>query len=179
MSSSALAQIQPITLNRSTLDGSPLDPPEPPHIQPAFYAGLIINTIVGSTGSSELVELDVGDSNVSGYAAFEYGHLVRAVFINLHAWLASSTGVRPSVHIDLDFVCDAASTTADLDAFWKRHVTARRLIIDHADDVANLTWAGQSFETADVRATGRVVAEKVVLSEGLDLRSTEAVLLEF
>ena len=174
------AQIQPITLNRSTIDGSPLDPPQPPHIQPGFYAGLVINTIVGTTGAAQIVELDVGDDNVSGYAAFEYGRLVRAIFVNLHAWLASSTGARPVVHVDLDFARAANATQADVDAFWGGGVQARRLVIGHADDVANLTWAGQSYEqTDDVSPTGRVVVERVVLSEGLDLRATEAVVLEF
>ena len=65
------AQIQPITLNRSTIDGSPLDPPEPPHIQPGFYAGVVINTIVGTTGAAQIVELDIGEDNVSGTTALE------------------------------------------------------------------------------------------------------------
>ena len=175
-------QFQPATLNRSTIDGSALDPPLAPHIQPGYYAGLVINTFIGRTGSSKVVELTVGDSNVSGYAAFEYGRLVRAVFVNLHAWLLSSTGERPSVHIDLDFALGSASggdTQSAVDAFWGRKVTAKRLVIEHADDTANLTWAGQSYETPDAQPKGRFVTERVVLSEGVDLRSTEAILLEF
>ena len=169
-----------MTLNRSTLDGSPLDPPEPPHIQPPFYAGLVLNTFVGASGASALVELAVNDTDVSGYAAFERGRLVRAVFVNLHAWLASSTGARPVVHIDLAFAFAGAGANASASADWGAGVTARRLVIDHADDVANLTWAGQSYEqTADVSPSGRFVEERVVLLEGLDLRATEAVLLEF
>ena len=87
---------------------------------------------------------------MSGYAAFEAGKLVRAVFVNLHAWLASSTGARPVVHVDLDFARAANATQADVDAFWGGGVQARRLVIGHADDVANLTWAGQSYEQTDV-----------------------------
>ena len=52
-------------------------------------------------------------------------------------------------------------------------------VVDHADDVANLTWAGQSYENSAVRPTGRVVEERIQLSEGFDIRSTEAVLLDF
>ncbi|KAH9887651.1 glycoside hydrolase family 79 protein [Cubamyces lactineus] len=169
--------IQPITLNRSTVDGSPLNPPSPPHVQPSYYAGLLINTFVGSTKTSQIVELSVDDPNVSGYAAFEHGKLVRAAFINLNAWLLSSTGDRPSVHIDLDF---AQGATADIDAFWhKGSAVARRIIIDHADDTANLTWAGQSYETPDAHPAGRLVLEHVSLSDGIDLRATEAVLISF
>ncbi|KAI8984835.1 glycoside hydrolase family 79 protein [Trametes punicea] len=173
--------IQPITLNRSIVDGSPLNPPSPPHVQPSYYAGLLINTFIGSTGSSQLVELAVNDTNVSGYAAFEHGRLVRAAFVNLHAWLASSTGERPSVHIDLDFAQGATTDTAsDVDAFWRRgSAVARRIVIQHADDTANLTWAGQSYETPNAQPSGRLVLEHVSLSEGIDLRATEAVLIDF
>ncbi|OJT07649.1 Beta-glucuronidase [Trametes pubescens] len=172
--------IQPITLNRSIIDNSPLDPPSPPHVQPSYYAGLAINTFIGSTKTSQIVELSVNDSNVSGYAAFEHGKLVRAVFINLHAWLASSTGTRPSVHIDLDFAKAAVSDAqSDVNAFWSRGATARRVAIQHADDTAGLTWAGQSYETSDAHPSGRVVLERVSLDAGINLRSTEAVLLSF
>ena len=163
--------IQPVALNRSTLDGSPLDPPQPPRVQPPYYAGLVINTLVGRSGAARVVELDVDSADVAGYAAFEDGAHVRAAFVNLDAWLASSTGARPSVHID--FALAAGGTGASGNA------TARRLVIQHADDTANLTLAGQSFETADASPSGVVVTENVVLSEGLDLRSTEAVLVEF
>ena len=165
-------QIQPVTLNRSITDNTPLDPPLPPHIQPPFYGGLVVNTLVGRTGAAQIVELAVDDADVTGYAAFEHGRLARAVFVNLHAWLASSTGARPAVHIGLHL--DFGNHTA-------RGATAaaRRLVIDHADDTANLTWGGLSYETADVRPVGSPAVETVVLSAGVDLRSTEAILLEF
>ena len=106
------------------------------------------------------------DSNVSGYAAFEGGLLARAVFVNLHSWLTTSTGTRPSVHIDFEGLTGTAS--------------ARRLVIQHADDTANVTFAGQSFETpGDPRPVGVVVSEEVDLSAGLDLQATEAVLIDF
>ena len=166
--------MQPITLNRSILDNSPLDPPEPPHIQPPFYGGLLVNTLVGASRTpARITELTVADDNVTGYAAYDAsGTLVRAVFVNLHAWLASSTGARPAVHIGLHL--DFGNHTA-------RGATAvaRRLVIDHADDTANLTWGGLSYETADVRPMGSPAVETVVLSAGVDLRSTEAILLEF
>ncbi|KAM5535520.1 hypothetical protein V8D89_010857 [Ganoderma adspersum] len=170
---------QPVTLNRSTIDGSPLDPPSAPHIQPSFYGALVINSFVGKTGSSKIVELDVGDSDVSGYAVFEGGSLKRAVFINLHAWLASSTGTRPSVHIDLDFANGASASQSQVDGFWGRRASLKRVVIQHADDTAGLTWAGQSYENSNVSPSGGLVTEQVQLSKGFDIRSTEAVLVEF
>ncbi|KAM5531319.1 hypothetical protein V8D89_015034 [Ganoderma adspersum] len=164
--------MQPISLNRSIVNGSPLDPPAPPHIQPPFYGGLVVNAFVGSTGTSALVELDVGDTDVSGYAAFEEGVLVRAVFVNLHAWLLSSTGDRPSVHVDLGFA------GGDF-LLQDRRASLKRLVIDHADDTEGLIWAGQSYENSKVSPEGRLVTEEVDLGEGFDIRSTEAVLVEF
>lgn len=176
----SMLQIQPITLNRSTIDGSPLDPPEQPHIQPSYYAGLLINTFIGSSGNAQISELTVWDDNVSGYAAYENGKLVRAVFINLDAWLQSSVGSRPSVHIDPILYWSEDSSVASDAAAWKnKKAQGRRIIINHADDIQNLTWAGQSWETSDIRPKGRLVVEKVDLASGFDLRSTEAILLSF
>ena len=172
-------QFQPISLNLSIIDGSPLDKPTPPRIQPTFYGGLVVNSFIGRTGKSTVVELDVGDSNVSGYAVFEGGVLARAVFVNLDAWLAGSTGARPVVHVDLDFARGANATQGEVDAFWGGSAIVRRLVINHADDTENLTWAGQSYENGDVSPEGKKVTERVQLSEGFDIRSTEAVLVDF
>ncbi|GBE78909.1 predicted protein [Sparassis crispa] len=166
--------IQPVTLNYSTIDGTPLDPPAPPHIQPAYYGALVIGTFVGTSGSSKIVELDVPNANVSGYAAFEAGRLARVVFVNLQAWITNSTGTRPSVHIDLNFALNGVATSPPDVA------NARRLVIQHADDTQNLTWAGQSYEeTSDVSPTGPLVIEGVDLVQGFDLNATEAILIEF
>lgn len=120
---------------------------------------------------TRIVELTINEPDTTGYAAFEDGQLVRAVFVNLHAWVANSTGTRPVVHIGLDFV---NGTTTAVTA------TGQRLVIKYADDTQNLTWAGQSYEeTADVRPTGQLQLETIELSEGLDLRATEAIVLTF
>ena len=135
----------------------------------SYYGGILVNNFIGNSGSAKIVELTVPDDNVSGYAAFEGGTLKRAVFINLHSWLLSSTGVRPSVHIDLSCAPEFSAKTA----------SAKRLIINHADDTQNLTFAGQSFETSDARPTGQVIQETIDLRKGFDIRSTEAVLVSF
>lgn len=182
--------IQPISLDRSTVDGSPLDPPSPPHIQPSFYGGLVIDSFIGSTAlpfpfltkthdSARIVELSVPDDNVSGYAAFERGLLVRAVFINLHAWVGSmeqSGQIRPQVHINLDFAADSSASSSpnspSAAALWQKKIQLRRLVVDHADDLSNLTWAGQSFElTSDVQPSGRERVETLPLTSGFDLRA--------
>ncbi|TFY67602.1 hypothetical protein EVJ58_g1519 [Rhodofomes roseus] len=163
--------LQPVTLNYSTINGSALDPPAPPHIQPAYYGGLVIDTFIGNSGAASIVELTVNDPDTAGYAAFENGQLTRAVFVNLNAWVADSTGTRPVVHIGLDFVNGTTSAST---------ATGRRLVINYADDTQNLTWAGQSYEeTANVSPTGQLDLETIDLSDGFDLRATEAILLTF
>ncbi|KAF8588175.1 glycoside hydrolase family 79 protein [Ramaria rubella] len=158
--------IQPISLNRSTLDGTPLNPPQPAHIQPAYYAAILVARAVGTTGSAQLIELDVPQDNISGYAIYEYGQLVRAVFINLDAWLTTSTGTRPSVNLALT---GPAGATA----------TVRRLTIQHADDVSGLTLGGQSYETANALVSGKETLQIVQLSQGVNIASSEAILLSF
>ena len=70
-----------------------------------------------------------------------------------------------------------AATKADT---WRNgKVEGRRLVIQHADDVANLTWAGQSYETNNVQPSGRLVVEEIEVAQGFDLRSTEAILISF
>ena len=162
-------------MNRSVIDGSALDPPSPPQIMPSYYGGLVVNSLIGSSGNAQIIELTVNDTNVSGYAAFEQGELVRAVFVNLHAWLKSSSGDRPSVHLGLDL----NGTSSRVAAFTSRSVVARRLILQHADDTSNLTWAGQSYETAEAQPEGGVVEVHVALDTGLNLRASEAVLVDF
>jgi len=85
----------------------------------------------------------------------------------LHAWLQSSNGTRPSVHIDFTGISRA------------RKASARRLVIGHADDTKGLTFGGQSFETSDANPSGGVSTEAVDLTKGIDLSATEAVLIDF
>jgi Glycosyl hydrolase family 79 C-terminal beta domain len=110
----------------------------------------------------------VSADNVSGYAVYEHGRLVRAVFINLNAWVSTSTGARPSVHLQLVLGKGGAQSA-----------TVRRLAIQHADDVAGMTLAGQSYETPDAKVSGSEQVQTIRVSDGVDIASTEAILLSF
>ena len=108
--------------------------------------------------------------------------LRRAVFINLEAWLQSSEASgqqRPSVHIDLIPTLSAGGTNAQMDSLRRGKAEARRIVIQHADDISGLTWAGQSYENNNIQPSGRPIVEKVNLQDGIDLRATEAVLISF
>jgi hypothetical protein len=51
--------------------------------------------------------------------------------------------------------------------------------VDQTYPDANVTWAGQSYNTTDGLATGSVVRQIVPLSAGVDVAASEVVLLDF
>jgi hypothetical protein len=81
------------------LDGSPLSQPLPPHVQPGYYAAIIVAEAIGSSGNVQMVEIQIDDPNIAGYAFYENEILARALFINSKAYFA---GIRLSVHITID-----------------------------------------------------------------------------
>lgn len=96
-------QIQPVTLTRSILDGSPLSKPLAPHVQPAYYAAIIAAEAIGNTGSAHAVELSIANSRIAGYAFYEGGKLVRAILINSQAYLANNaSGSRGTIHVNVN-----------------------------------------------------------------------------
>ena len=108
--SSLKFQIQPVTLNRSTLDGSPLSPPLPPHIQPQYYAAIIAAEAIGNSGNMQVNELNITDSRISGYAFYQGGKLTKAILINSLAFFTTTTTVRSSTHVDLTFASGTVSS---------------------------------------------------------------------
>ncbi|KAH7928288.1 glycoside hydrolase family 79 protein [Leucogyrophana mollusca] len=159
--------IQPVTLNYSILDGSPIAPLAP-HVQPPYYGAIIAAEAIGATGTAQAIELAINETDVSGYALFEYGNLARAVFINTVAYLPGDA-TRTSTHIDLSFTGYGAST----------QMTIKRLNIGYANDTSGLTWGGQTYETSDARVSGQEVVETVPVSAGVDIQETEAILVQF
>ncbi|EIM91055.1 uncharacterized protein STEHIDRAFT_128057 [Stereum hirsutum FP-91666 SS1] len=163
--------VQPVTLNRSILDGSTLSKPLAPHIQSAYYAAVITAEAIGPSGSTQAVELTVNNSQVSGFGFFENGNLARAVFINLNAFTGDKA--RASVHVVPSFVggqpgCSAPST-----------MSVKRLSIPFANGTSGVTWGGQTYETADGKVQGQLNVTTVPVTAGVDVHDTEAVLLSF
>ncbi|RDB30967.1 Beta-glucuronidase [Hypsizygus marmoreus] len=162
--------IQPITLTRSTLDGTTLPAPAPAHVQPQYYAAIIAAEAIGKTGNAKITELTINHAQIAGYAFYEGSKLVRAVFINSKAYLPEST-TRTSVHLDFGFTGDGATAPAS--------VSVRRLATGRATDVSGVTWGGQSYETSDGRVSGALKVETLPVAAGLDIQETEVVLVEF
>ncbi|KAF8349020.1 glycoside hydrolase family 79 protein [Amanita rubescens] len=157
--------IQPVTLTRSILDGSPLSQPLPPHVQPEYYAAIIIAEAIGSSGNVQMVEIQTDDPNVTGYAFYENETLARALFINSEAYFG---GIRLSVHITINILGIPYS-----------EMYVKRLAIGRADDTSGLTWGGQSYETQDGRVNGTEEAYVLPISQGVYIQETEAVMLRF
>ncbi|KAG7092119.1 hypothetical protein E1B28_008493 [Marasmius oreades] len=158
--------IQPATLTHSILDGSDLPAPLPPHVQPQYYAAIIAAEAIGKGGRTQIAELSIDNTRITGYAFYESGVLKRAVFINLQAFLSGTSGARPSVHLDFS-------------VSGKARMTVKRLAIGHADDASGLKWGGQSYETGDGRVCGDFLEESGLVKDGLDISATEAVLVSF
>ncbi|EIN04939.1 glycoside hydrolase family 79 protein [Punctularia strigosozonata HHB-11173 SS5] len=158
--------VQPVALNRSILDGSPLLEPLLPHVQPAYYAQIIAAEALGRSGRTRVAELNVSSPTLAGYAFYEGAVIKRAVFINSKAFFATST-TRNVAHVDLTGL--SASKTA----------IVKRLTIQHADDAGGLTWGGQTYETRDGRVGGTLSLQTVKVGEGVDIQDTEVVLLSF
>ncbi|PPQ90810.1 hypothetical protein CVT25_012130 [Psilocybe cyanescens] len=161
--------IQPVTLTRSTLDGTPLATPLPPHIQPQYYAAIIAAEAIGNTGNTRAVELTINNARISGYAFYEEATLARAVLINSQAFFTTDTTSRTSTHIDLAISGTGSPTK----------MTVKRLFVPHADDTTGLTWGGQTYETSDAKVSETLQVQTANVSDGVDIHETEVVMLSF
>ncbi|TFL04901.1 hypothetical protein BDV98DRAFT_561154 [Pterulicium gracile] len=160
--------IQPVTLTRSILDATPLPQPLPPHVQPQYYAAIILSEANGNA-PTQLAEITVNNPQITGWAFYEGGTWKRALFVHLGAHLSSS-GFRPVERLNLGFSGTGSSP---------RNMTIKRLAIGRADDTSGVTWGGQTYETRDGRVAGSLQVTRSPATAGFDLRASEAVLLSF
>jgi hypothetical protein len=168
------------------LDGSTLAKPQAPHIQPQYYAAIIIAEAIGDSGDTQIAELSISDTRLSGYAFYESGSLKRAIFINSLAYLTTTTTARPSTHVNLSFSGSGAPTSFSVKRLiikWVVSIPSRAVELmlrtSHAEDVSNLTWGGQTYETSDARVGGSLTTESGTVAGGIDIPATQAVMLSF
>ena len=90
-------------MTRSTLDGSSLPIPLPPHIQPQYYAAIIAAEAIGDSSNTQVIELSITDTRISGYAFYQGGQLTKVILINSLAFLTNTTTARPITHVQLTF----------------------------------------------------------------------------
>jgi Glycosyl hydrolase family 79 C-terminal beta domain len=99
-------QIQPVTLTQSTLNESALSTPLPPHIQPQYYSAIIAAEAIGNSNNTQVVELHIHDTRISGYAFYQGGQLTKAILINSLAFLTTTTDARSSTNVKIIFTSD-------------------------------------------------------------------------
>ena len=147
---------------------------------PIYYAGLLINSFIGNTGSSQVVELDVDDPFVTGYAAYEHGQIARVAFVNLQPWLSNTHGDRPSASISVAFTSPGNSSST-VQALMNGNAQSAQLLVRYADDRANLTFERRSYETPDALPNSATAAtESLNLADGpISLMASEAVIVTF
>ncbi|KAJ3747810.1 glycoside hydrolase family 79 protein [Lentinula detonsa] len=163
--------IQPVTLNTSINDGTPLPEPLPPHIQPAYYGAIVAAEAIGKAGGTSVSELSLDSDTMSGYAFYSReGQLSKTLFINSEGFFTSSGTNRTSIHLDLDFTGTGQSPS---------RMTVKHLEIGHADDTSGLTWGGQTYETSDALVSGMLSVETINIGDGLDIPATQAMLVTF
>ena len=182
-------QIQPVTLNRSTLDGSPLSPTLPPHIQPQYYAAIIAAEAIGNSGNTQVIELNITDSRISGYGFYHGGKLTKAILINSLAFFTTTTTARPSTHVNLTSASFTDCSQMSVKRLFVPYVQffeffPDRLLIfcvktRHADGTTGLRWGGQTYETSDARVSGSLDISTVNVADGVDIQATEVVMLTF
>jgi len=194
--SRSLHKIQPVHLDRSPVDNSPVS--LEPYAQPQYYAAVVINTFLGNSASrSRITEISFGSSNststnststnstnstqptaaryVSGYAAYENGLLSRAVFINLRPYLSSTTAPRGSFNLDITVPTSGGYGSLPVPSSY----CVRRLKIGYADDTKGLEFAGISYETSDGLPSGRDTFECASYGTPVEISDTEAVLVTY
>ena len=104
--------------SQHTRPHSDIPTPLPPHVQPQYYAAIIIAEAISTSSQTSLVELDISDSRLSGYAFFEggaKGTLKRAVLVESQAFLESeSAGQRGAKNVTFSFSKGTAPSKAQV-----------------------------------------------------------------
>lgn len=174
---SPLSQIQPITLNISTTTASPLAQPLPPQIQPNYYSAIVVAEAIGKTNDTSIIELNISNADVAGYAFYEGGTIARAVLLNMNAYLTNQTDSRSTEQVS--FVFSGTGGGAASGSAIPGHMTIKRLKIGHADDTAGVLWGGQTYETADALVQGVLKTEDIPVTANVGVSQSEAVLITF
>lgn len=164
-------QIQPVTLNRSVEDATPLNPAAAPHVQSPYYGALAVTEFLGTSTTRLISEINFSSTpTLSGYALYTStssttNSLSKILLINHDPFLSSqSTSSRPSLNVSLSSV-------------GTRDVTLKKLLIPSVDGLTGLTWGGQSFDSGT--ASGSVVTTTQSTSDPIVIQSTQVILVQF
>ncbi|KAF8883604.1 hypothetical protein CPB84DRAFT_1686265 [Gymnopilus junonius] len=120
-------------------------------VGPIYYAALVVAEALGATNTSQVMDLGANGANqfTPAYGIWENGALARVVLINL----ASDNSGQSDIFVNL----------AMSDAQMPSQVQVKYLLSSSVSDVANFTWAGQTFGNA-FSSDGRPVGQENVTS---------------
>ncbi|KAF7325385.1 F-box only protein 21 [Mycena venus] len=155
---------RPETLRSLWIPESGWKPGVGPRVQAPYYALPYVADFIGKTVSGDrgVINLDLGNEVISGYAMFEGGSLARIAIVNLRRY--DGKGIRNAVQVHLHNLGSVSQ------------VKVRRL---HADagtaaggfdvDRNNITYAGQqwSYEVDQGKGHGREAVETQPVTDGV------------
>jgi Glycosyl hydrolase family 79 C-terminal beta domain len=115
------------------LNAAILRTPLPPHIQPQYYAAIIAAEAIGNSNDTQVIELNITDTGISGYAFYENGELTKVILINSLAFFTTTTTARQSMHVDLTFGSGSVPSKMDVKRLSVAYVQFLFQIFDFAD----------------------------------------------
>ncbi|KAF8883631.1 hypothetical protein CPB84DRAFT_1850908 [Gymnopilus junonius] len=120
-------------------------------VGPIYYSALVVAEALGPTNTSQVLDLGANNANqyTPAYGIWENGALARVVLINF----ASDSSGQSDIFVNL----------AMSDAQMPSQVQVKYLISPSVSDVANFTWAGQTFGDT-FSSDGRPVGQENVTS---------------
>jgi len=172
--------IQPVPLPRSPDDATPIDPPEPAHVQAPYYGALVVDEFLGTSTDRTVSEIIFAEYYLSGYALYSNGELSKVLFINHEPYLSTApTTPRPSYSISLNGMGKNYQRYghSGFSSGGASEVTVKVLEIPYADVQTGLTWAGQSFDSGVPK--GNVKADQQSVNEDVVVYASSVVLVEF
>ncbi|KAJ5286695.1 hypothetical protein N7478_002381 [Penicillium angulare] len=143
-----------------------------PGVRPPLYGQLVAADVIGRHPNVQVQALNLNRWDLSAYAIYESGVLVRYVVINLDEWNTTTSYARPTQKLALDV---------------PKHVSTaevKRLTGPGASSINDITWGGHSWNYTSNGRLGQFGEHEteVVHPRGgyvhLNLFSTEAVVIE-
>lgn len=128
---------------------------------PMYYATLAMTEIMGRSGQSQVLWLNVNDGNPStpGYAIYENGTPMRVALFN---FLNDPSGAH-----DLSVAISVGGGETGQPAGTPASVRVKYLLADEVTTKANFTWAGQTLG-ANFKSDGRLQGEENVVTVPCD-----------
>ena len=158
----AFSAWQPVHLNRTEIDT--------PHTRGPYYGMVLAADFIGKASDFRVKNIQLKAGNLSAYAGYTSGSLVKIAIINLEVWNPKVGAKRPVQEINLDL---------------PRHVTTievQKLTGPGVDSFQNITYAGMEW-TYENRGVGVKVVDNTEILKvnkgtvGVNIQASEAIMV--